>query len=166
VGLDEDVLRAVAVVSRGGGSPPSAATAARSGLFQVRRPFHCTGKCAIARRSTAFNADYYGGIIRAYFDGRMAWLNKEPHGRKYGRPVTFGAASAPGSPAAGGPPPPRANISQVQQRLANGLWLRRFLKTRKVRRSRIDGRVPWFSPSTGAVSALFRELRGELEAGR
>ena len=41
----------------------------------MRRPYHCWEDCAIARDSTAFNADYYGGIVRAYFDGKMDWLN-------------------------------------------------------------------------------------------
>ena len=53
------------------------------GLFQVRRPYHCWGECRIARDSTAFNADYYGGILRAYFDGKMGWLNTVERGRDY-----------------------------------------------------------------------------------
>jgi hypothetical protein len=32
---------------------------------------------------TAFNADYYGGIIRAYFDGKMDWLNTVERGQDY-----------------------------------------------------------------------------------
>lgn len=68
------------------------------GLFQVRRPYHCWGECAIARDSTAFNADYYGGIIRAYFDGKMGWLNSPEvapdNGERY-RPGDFwGSAGA------------------------------------------------------------------------
>ncbi|MGI8460449.1 MAG: hypothetical protein ACR2OC_02260 [Solirubrobacterales bacterium] len=43
------------------------------GLFQVRRPYHCC--LPYMRDSTAFNADYYGGITRAYFDGQQDWLN-------------------------------------------------------------------------------------------
>ena len=43
------------------------------GIFQVRRPYHCC--LPFMRDSTAFNADYYGGILRAYFDGEQSWLN-------------------------------------------------------------------------------------------
>ncbi len=43
------------------------------GIFQVRRPYHCC--LPFMRDSTAFNADYYGGILRAYFDGEQDWLN-------------------------------------------------------------------------------------------
>jgi hypothetical protein len=43
------------------------------GIFQVRRPWHCC--LPFMRDSTAFNADYYGGIVRAYFDGKQSWLN-------------------------------------------------------------------------------------------
>jgi hypothetical protein len=47
------------------------------GLFQVRRPFHCRGTlvCGLFRHDAALNADYYGSIIRSYFDGRQTWLN-------------------------------------------------------------------------------------------
>ena len=30
------------------------------------------GEPGYAKRSSAFNADYYGAIIRAYFDGKVA----------------------------------------------------------------------------------------------
>jgi len=93
-GLDEDVLRAVAVVESWWRQSTVGGHHSSFGLFQVRAPFHCQGKCAIARRSTAFNADYYGGIIRAYFDGRMAWLNKEPHGRRYAAGDLWGSVGA------------------------------------------------------------------------
>ena len=43
------------------------------GLFQMRRPHHCC--LPFMRDSAAFNADPYGGIMRAYYDGRMKWLN-------------------------------------------------------------------------------------------
>jgi hypothetical protein len=120
-GLDEDVLRAVAVVESWWRQSTVGGHHSSYGLFQVRAPFHCSGKCAIARRSTAFNADYYGGIIRAYYDGKMTWLNREPHGRKYAGGDLWGSVGAWFSgrwwtaPAAG-------YISQVQQRLAERTW--------------------------------------------
>lgn len=120
-GLDEDVLRAVAVVESWWRQSTVGGHHSSYGLFQVRAPFHCKGKCAIARRSTAFNADYYGGIIRAYYDGKMTWLNREPHGRKYAGGDLWGSVGAWFSgrwwtaPAAG-------YISTVQQRLAERTW--------------------------------------------
>ena len=64
------------------------------GLFQVRRPYHCWGTCRIARDSTAFNADYYGGILRAYYDGRMGWLNTVQRGRDYRAGDLWGSVGA------------------------------------------------------------------------
>jgi hypothetical protein len=46
------------------------------GLFQVRRPYHCQGVvCNWFRRDAAFNADYYGAVLRSYYDGADSWLN-------------------------------------------------------------------------------------------
>ena len=50
-------------------------------LPSSRRPFHCCP--TYAKRTTAFNADYYGAIIRAYFDGKMPWLNDVERGTDY-----------------------------------------------------------------------------------
>ncbi len=51
----------------------------------MRRPYHCC--FPFTQTSTAFNADYYGGIIRAYYDGKQDWLNNPDiapdNGRKY-----------------------------------------------------------------------------------
>jgi hypothetical protein len=74
-GFRVDAFRAVAALESWWDQDTLGDAGDSFGLFQVRRPYHCHGACAIARDSTAFNADYYGGIIRAYFDGRMAWLN-------------------------------------------------------------------------------------------
>jgi hypothetical protein len=62
------------------------------GLMQIRRPYHCCPK--LARRSTAFNADYWGAIIRSYFDGRETWLNTVERGRDYGAGDIWGAVGA------------------------------------------------------------------------
>ena len=64
------------------------------GLYQVRRPWHCTGNCTIARNSTAFNADYYGGILRAYFDGKVTWLNTVERGKRYESGDLWGSVGA------------------------------------------------------------------------
>jgi hypothetical protein len=51
------------------------------GLTQMRRPYHCC--LPVMARSTAFNADYYGAIIRAYFDGKQTWLHTVQNGAPY-----------------------------------------------------------------------------------
>jgi hypothetical protein len=91
-GLPVNVMRAVAVVeswwhmSRIGDAGDS------FGLYQIRRPFHC---CAyLARHFTAFNADYYGAIIRAYYDGRQDWLNTIPGGKHYAAGDLWGSIGA------------------------------------------------------------------------
>ena len=91
-GLAPDLVRAVAAqetwwrMSHVGDSGDS------FGLFQVRRPFHCRGTlvCGLFRHDAALNADYYGSIIRSYFDGRQTWLNTVVRQRRPlrgGRPV-------------------------------------------------------------------------------
>jgi hypothetical protein len=74
-GFRVDALRAVAALESWWDMDVLGDEGDSFGLFQVRRPYHCWDACAIARDSTAFNADYYGGIVRAYYDGRMDWLN-------------------------------------------------------------------------------------------
>ena len=44
--------------------------------------------------STAFNADYYGAIIRAYYDGKMPWLNDVEHGETYKAGDLYGSLGA------------------------------------------------------------------------
>ena len=97
-GIDPDVMRAVAVVESYWRMTTVGDDGDSFGLYQIRRPYHCCA--AYARRSTAFNADYYGAIIRAYYDGRMPWLNDVERGSRTGR-ATCTAAWARGSPAAG-----------------------------------------------------------------
>jgi hypothetical protein len=74
-GIDPDLMRADAAVESWWHQDAVGDNGDSFGLFQVRRPYHCFGKCRIARSSTAFNADYYGGIVRSYFDGTQTWLN-------------------------------------------------------------------------------------------
>ncbi len=120
-GIDVDVMRAVAVVESWWRMSAVGDNGDSFGLYQVRRPFHCLGECAIARRFTAFNADYYGGIIRAYYEGRMGWLNTVERGRDYAPGDLWGSVGAWFSgrwwtgPAAG-------YIAVVQQRLAERTW--------------------------------------------
>ncbi len=72
-GLPKNVLRAVAVHETWWDNNFVGDQGDSFGIFQVRRPYHCC--LPFMRGSTAFNADYYGGIIRAYYDGKQSWLN-------------------------------------------------------------------------------------------
>ncbi len=51
------------------------------GLFQMKRTHHCC--MPLSSKYSAFNADYYGGILRSYYDGRMGWLNDFERGERY-----------------------------------------------------------------------------------
>ncbi len=93
-GLPEDLLRAAAVVESWWDMDAVGDNGDSFGLFQIRRPYHCDGECAIARDSTAFNADYYGAVIRAYFEGEMEWLNTVEHGKEYKPGDLWGSVGA------------------------------------------------------------------------
>jgi hypothetical protein len=91
-GIDPGVMRAVAVVESYWRMSTVGDGGDSFGLYQIRRPFHCCP--AYARASTAFNADYYGAIIRAYYDGKMPWLNSVEHGRTYRAGDLYGSLGA------------------------------------------------------------------------
>jgi hypothetical protein len=80
-GIDVNVMRAVAVVESYWRMRFVGDDGDSFGLYQIRRPYHCCPR--YARSSTAFNADYYGAIIRSYYDGKQGWLNDVEHGREY-----------------------------------------------------------------------------------
>ncbi|MFN8151185.1 MAG: hypothetical protein U0R24_08680 [Solirubrobacterales bacterium] len=95
-GLPEDVLRAVAVHESWWEMSTLGDNGDSFGIFQVRRPYHCC--LPFTRDSTAFNADYYGGIMRAYYDGKMTWLNnpdvRPENGRTYRAGDLWGSIGA------------------------------------------------------------------------
>jgi hypothetical protein len=90
------------------------------GLFQMRRPYHCC--LPQMRDSTAFNADYYGGIIRAYYDGRMGWLNTVERGRDYGPGDLWGSVGAWFSGRWYAPDRVFTYLHQVREALAERTW--------------------------------------------
>jgi hypothetical protein len=91
-GIRVDLLRAVAVIESYWHMSTIGDDGDSFGLFQIRRPFHC---CAfLARRDTAFNADYYAAILRAYYDGKMPWLNDVDNGRVYAAGDIWGSVGA------------------------------------------------------------------------
>lgn len=75
-GLRPNLLRAVASVESWWQMSTNGDNGDSFGLFQVRRPYHCHGVvCNWFRNDAALNADYYGAILRSYYDGKEAWLN-------------------------------------------------------------------------------------------
>jgi autotransporter family porin len=120
-GLDPELFRAVAVVESWWRMSAVGDNGDSFGLYQVRRPYHCWDDCAIARRFTAFNADYYGGIIRAYFDGQMGWLNTVERGQDYAPGDIWGSVGAWFS-GRWRTQPSLDYIGVVQQRLAERTW--------------------------------------------
>ena len=91
-GISENLLRAVAVQESWWHMSTVGDNGDSFGLFQIRRPFHCCP--SFARNSTAFNADYYGAILRAYYDGKETWLNTVERGRDYKAGDLWGSVGA------------------------------------------------------------------------
>lgn len=80
-GIDHDLVRAVAAVESWWEDDTRGDSGDSFGLFQMRRPYHCC--LPFMQRSNAFNADYWGGIVRSYYDGKHGWLNTVERGREY-----------------------------------------------------------------------------------
>jgi hypothetical protein len=80
-GIPEDVVRAVAVKESWWRMSTVGDNGDSFGLMQMRRPYHC---CPfLARASTAFNVDYWGAIMRSFYDGNETWLNTVERGEDY-----------------------------------------------------------------------------------
>jgi hypothetical protein len=95
-GLPEDLVKAAAVHETWWVNAFVGDSGDSFGILQVRRPYHCC--LPFMRDSTAFNADYYGGIIRAYYDGKQDWLNhdgvREDNGKRYKPGDLWGSVGA------------------------------------------------------------------------
>ena len=91
-GIDVDVMRAAAVIESWWRMSTIGDNGDSFGLYQIRRPYHCCP--GLARNSTAFNADYYGAIIRAFYDGRETWLNTVERGVDYRQGDLWGSVGA------------------------------------------------------------------------
>jgi hypothetical protein len=72
-GLDPELLRAVASVESWWHMYTVGDEGNAYGLFQIDARYHCCQD--LAAGDTAFNADYYGAIVRSYYDGTQTWLN-------------------------------------------------------------------------------------------
>ena len=81
-GFDPRLLRSVAAVETWWHQSFVGNDGSAFGLFQLRIPYHCCK--AIAQESAAFDADYYGAILRSYYDGAQTWLNTvSGNGQRY-----------------------------------------------------------------------------------
>jgi hypothetical protein len=121
-GVDVNVMRAVAVIESYWRMSTVGDDGDSFGLYQMRRPYHCCPD--LARADTAFNADYYGAIVRALYDGRMTWLNDVEHGRPYRSGDLYGSlgtwfAGRWHTPAAEG------YIARVKRTLRERTWRKR-----------------------------------------
>ena len=80
-GFDPDLFRAVAAVESYWKMSAVGDGGLSFGIFQMKRTYHCC--VPLSSKYTAFNADYYGAILRAYYDGRQRWLNDVERGERY-----------------------------------------------------------------------------------
>ena len=93
-GIDEDLVRAMAVRESGWDMDVVGDAGESFGIMQIKPRFHL-GTDPLARRSTAFNLDYYGAQMRHYYDGRATWLRRwSPRGRPYRAGSIWGSAGA------------------------------------------------------------------------
>jgi hypothetical protein len=88
-GFSPDVFRAVGTVESWWKMSAVGDDGHSFGIMQVKRGKHCC--FPLSRRSTAFNADYYGAWLRSVYDGRVRWLNREVRGRRYSRGDLWGS---------------------------------------------------------------------------
>lgn len=128
-GIDEDILRAVAVTESWWAMDNSSqdGTHRSWGLMQILDSW--AGTFPLSRDSTAFNVDFYGAAIRFVYDGKNRWLgDSAPAAHPYVPGDIWGAVGAwfagawyNGNPAVEGS---GANwyIDYVQNKLAQRTW--------------------------------------------
>ena len=120
-GLDPQLLRAVAAVESWWHMYTVGDGGNAYGLFQIDARYHCCQD--LARDDSAFNADYYGAIIRSYYDGTQTWLNTvSGNGAPYRAHELWNSigywAAGRWATSTGD-----AYVAQVQSDLANQVWL-------------------------------------------
>lgn len=92
-GFEPELFRAVAVVESYWRQSEVGDNGQSFGLMQVKRTAH-SGTFPLSRDSTAFNADFYGAILRHYFDGCAEWLNDVERGKDYVKGDLWGSVGA------------------------------------------------------------------------
>ncbi|MGH3117698.1 MAG: hypothetical protein ACRDQ2_11445 [Gaiellales bacterium] len=91
-GFDPDLFRAVAAVESYWRMSAVGDGGLSFGIFQMKRTYHCC--LPLSSKYTAFNADYYGAILRGYYDGRETWLNNLERGERYGAGDLWGSVGS------------------------------------------------------------------------
>jgi hypothetical protein len=122
-GFDPDLFRAVATVESYWNMSAVGDGGLSFGIFQMKKTYHCCPP--LSSRYTAFNADYYGAILRAYYDGEQKWLNDVERGERYRAGDVWGSV---GSWFAGRwrTTEAMAYIHRVQQALRDEPWRERW----------------------------------------
>jgi hypothetical protein len=82
-GIDEDIMRAVAVQESWWSQSEVGDGGVSFGIFQVKTQLVGSGgwpgTYPLAKEATAFNADYFGRALRSCYDGRETWLGGSYH---------------------------------------------------------------------------------------
>ena len=95
-GLPEETLRAAAVTESWWRMDAVGDNGISFGLFQIKNvaAWH-GGTYPLSKTSTAFNADYYAGMVRHYFDGCAGWMvDYSYNGTRYAAGDLWGAVGA------------------------------------------------------------------------
>ena len=95
-GLPEDVVRAAAVTESWWRMDTVGDNGMSFGLLQIKNvaKWH-GGTYPLSKTSTAFNADYYAGMVRHYFEGCATWMkNYSYNGTKYAAGDLWGSVGA------------------------------------------------------------------------
>jgi len=122
-GFDPDLFRAVAAVESYWKMSAVGDGGLSFGIFQMKKTYHCCRP--LSSKYTAFNADYYGAILRACYDGQQRWLNDVERGERYRAGDVWGSV---GSWYAGRWRTATAldYIRRVQQTLRDEPWRKRW----------------------------------------
>jgi hypothetical protein len=86
------------------------------GLMQIGAGAN-TGTDPLRWKSTAWNLDYYGAVMRFYFDGKCYWCSPN-----YGAGQEWGSIGAWYEPTPWGNQGAKDYIGRVQAELSNRMW--------------------------------------------
>jgi autotransporter family porin len=92
-GIDEEVVRATATHETYWRQEFIGDAGESFGIMQVRAPYHA-GTYPLSQLSTPFNLDYFGMIIRYYYNGCGTWLNDFERGQQYAAGDLWGSIGA------------------------------------------------------------------------
>jgi hypothetical protein len=116
--LNPDLLRAVATVESWWHMSTVGDNGDSFGLMQIRRPYHCCEP--LTSQMTAFNVDYYGAILRAYYGGKQDFLGREERGQEYRAGDVWGSVGVWAS--GRWHLNDQEYVAKVKQRLAEKTW--------------------------------------------